>query len=33
MTGFIAFIIATASVIAQSYRASTKNPVDALRYE
>jgi putative ABC transport system permease protein len=33
LTGMIAFIIATASVITQSYRASTKNPVDALRYE
>ena len=33
LTGIIAFIIATASVIIQSYRASTKNPVDALRYE
>lgn len=33
LTGIIAFIIATASVIIQSYRAATKNPVDALRYE
>jgi len=33
LTGIIAFIIATASVIIQSYRASAKNPIDALRYE
>jgi putative ABC transport system permease protein len=33
VTGISAFIIATASVIAQSYRASTKNPADVLRYE
>jgi len=33
VTGIIAFIIATASVITQSYRASVKNPVDALRYQ
>jgi putative ABC transport system permease protein len=33
LTGVIAFIIATASVLIQSYRAATKNPVDALRYE
>jgi putative ABC transport system permease protein len=33
LTGIIAFIIATGSVITQSYRASVKNPVDALRYE
>jgi putative ABC transport system permease protein len=33
LTGIIAFIIATASVITQSYKASTKNPADALRYE
>jgi putative ABC transport system permease protein len=33
MTGIIAFIIATGSVITQRYRASVKNPVDALRYE
>jgi putative ABC transport system permease protein len=33
LTGIIAFIIATATVIIQSYRASAKNPIDALRYE
>ncbi len=33
LTGIIAFIIATVSVITQSYKAATKNPVDALRYE
>jgi len=33
LTGIIAFLIATASVIIQSYRAATRNPVDALRYE
>jgi putative ABC transport system permease protein len=33
LTGIIAFIIATLSVLIQSYRAATKNPVDALRYE
>ena len=33
MTGVIAFIIATVSIINQSYTASTKNPVDALKYE
>jgi putative ABC transport system permease protein len=33
LTGIIAFIIAIASVIIQSYRAATKNPADALRYE
>lgn len=33
LTGIIAFIIATASVITQSYKASAKNPADALRYE
>ena len=33
VTGIIAFIIATASVIPQSYKAAIKNPVDALRYE
>jgi len=33
MTGIVAFIIATASVIIQSYRAAVKNPVDSLRYE
>ncbi len=33
ITGIIAFIIATASVITQSYRASTKNPAEVLRYE
>jgi putative ABC transport system permease protein len=33
LTGIIAFLIATGSVITQSYRAATKNPVDALRYE
>ncbi len=33
MTGLITFIIATVSVMTQSYRAATKNPVEALRYE
>ncbi len=33
LTGFITFIIATVSVITQSYRAATINPVDSLRYE
>jgi putative ABC transport system permease protein len=33
MTGAIAFIISIASVIVQSYRAATKNPVEALMYE
>jgi putative ABC transport system permease protein len=33
LTGIIAFIIAISSVIIQSYRASSKNPLDALRYE
>lgn len=33
ITGIIAFIIATASVVTQSYRASTKNPAEVLRYE
>jgi putative ABC transport system permease protein len=33
LTGVIAFIIATVSVSIQSYRAASKNPVDALRYE
>jgi putative ABC transport system permease protein len=33
LTGIIAFIIATTSVIEQSYRASVKNPVDSLRNE
>lgn len=33
LTGIIAFIIATVSVVTQSYKASTKNPADALRYE
>jgi putative ABC transport system permease protein len=33
LTGFIAFIIATGSVIYQSYRAAIKNPVESLRYE
>jgi putative ABC transport system permease protein len=33
ITGFVAFVIATASVITQSYKAATVNPADALRYE
>lgn len=33
LTGIIAFIIASVSIMTQSYRASTMNPVDALRYE
>ncbi|NMD03719.1 MAG: FtsX-like permease family protein, partial [Bacteroidales bacterium] len=33
ITGVVAFIIATASVITQSYRASSKNPAEVLRYE
>jgi putative ABC transport system permease protein len=33
LTGLIAFIIAAASVMSQSYRAATKNPADTLRYE
>jgi putative ABC transport system permease protein len=33
LTGIIAFIIAIVSVITQSYGASVKNPIDALRYE
>lgn len=33
MTGIIAFIIATVSVLIQSYRASAKNPAEVLRYE
>ena len=33
LTGVIAFVIATVSVIAQSYKASSKNPVETLRYE
>ena len=33
LTGVIAFIISFVSVITQSYRAATKNPVDALMYE
>lgn len=33
LTGVIAFMIATVSIMTQSYRAATMNPVDALRYE
>ena len=33
LTGIVAFVIATISVITQSYRAAIKNPVEALRYE
>lgn len=33
LTGAIAFIISFLSTIAQSYRAATRNPVEALRYE
>lgn len=33
LTGIIAFIIASVSVLSQSYKAATKNPADALRYE
>lgn len=33
LTGVIAFIIAIGSVIVQSYRASSKNPIESLRYE
>lgn len=33
MTGAIALIISIASIITQSYRAATKNPVEALMYE
>jgi putative ABC transport system permease protein len=33
LTGVVAFIIATVSIVTQSYKASTMNPVDALRYE
>jgi len=33
ITGVVAFIIATASVITQSYRASSSNPAEVLRYE
>jgi putative ABC transport system permease protein len=33
MTGAIAFLISFLSTIAQSYRAATRNPVEALRYE
>jgi putative ABC transport system permease protein len=33
MTGIIAFVIATVSVLTQSYRASAKNPAEVLRYE
>jgi putative ABC transport system permease protein len=33
LTGLIAFLISVASVISQSYRAATRNPVEALRYE
>lgn len=33
LTGSIAFAIAVVSVIMQTYKAATKNPVEALRYE
>jgi putative ABC transport system permease protein len=33
LTGAIAFVISVLSTIAQSYRAATRNPVEALRYE
>ncbi len=33
VTGLIAFIISILSVITQSYKAATKNPVEALRHE
>ena len=33
VTGLIAFVISILSVITQSYKAATKNPVEALRYE
>ena len=33
LTGIIAFVIATASVLSQSYKAAVKNPAEALRYE
>lgn len=33
LTGAIAFVIAVVSVIMQTYKAATKNPVEALRYE
>ncbi len=33
LTGIIAFVIATVSVLSQSYKAAMKNPADALRYE
>ena len=33
VTGIAAFLISVVSVISQSYRAATRNPVEALRYE
>lgn len=33
VTGLAAFLISVASVISQSYKAATRNPVEALRYE
>jgi putative ABC transport system permease protein len=33
LTGLIAMLISIASVITQTYKAATKNPVEALRYE
>jgi putative ABC transport system permease protein len=33
LTGVIALLISVASVITQSYKAATRNPVEALRYE
>jgi putative ABC transport system permease protein len=33
LTGIIAFVISVVSVFMQSYKAATKNPVEALRYE
>jgi putative ABC transport system permease protein len=33
LTGLIAMLISIASVVTQTYKAATKNPVEALRYE
>lgn len=33
LTGVIAFLISVVSVVVQTYRAATRNPVDALRHE
>jgi putative ABC transport system permease protein len=33
VTGLAAFLISVVSVVSQSYKAATRNPVEALRYE